>query len=99
MNKPVSPISMDPPAPQQKTPATPPLLSSKKSTPIRARVLFDYKRSADDELTLTVNDIVTVLDKHLEDEGWWKGELNGRIGVFPGRINNLVFLCIHFFIR
>ncbi|CAF5198220.1 unnamed protein product, partial [Rotaria sp. Silwood1] len=33
-----------------------------------------------DELTLTVNDIVTVLDKNLEDEGWWKGELNA--GVF-----------------
>ena len=46
--------------------------------------LFDYKKSADDELTLTINDIVTVLDKNLEDEGWWKGEVNGRIGVFPG---------------
>ncbi|CAF4519694.1 unnamed protein product, partial [Rotaria magnacalcarata] len=22
-------------------------------------------------------------DKNLEDEGWWKGEVNGRIGVFP----------------
>ena len=83
VNKPASPSSIDPP---QKTPATPPLLSSsKKSTPIRARVLFDYKKAADDELTLTTNDIVTILDKNLEDEGWWKGELNGRIGVFPGR--------------
>jgi hypothetical protein len=48
--------------------------------------LYEYKATADDELTLAVDDIVTVLDKNLEDEGWWKGELNGRIGVFPGEI-------------
>jgi hypothetical protein len=75
---------MEIPSSQQRTPATPPLSTSKKSTPIKARVLFDYKKAADDELTLTVNDIVTVLDKNLEDEGWWKGELHGRTGVFPG---------------
>lgn len=97
---------MDPPPPpppsQQKTPATPPLLTMKKSTPIKARVLFDYKKSADDELTLNINEIVTILDKNLEDEGWWKGEINGRIGVFPGMIYNLIFLffaLLFFFIR
>jgi len=82
---------MDTLSSQQKTPATPPLLTSKKTTPIKARVLFDYKKAAEDELTLTVNDIVTILDKNLEDEGWWKGELNGRIGVFPGRIYDLIY--------
>jgi hypothetical protein len=87
-----------PPSQQQKTPATPPLLITKKSIPIKARVLFDYKKSADDELTLAVNDIVTVLDKHLEDEGWWKGELNGRIGVFPGKMFTLIFLFVFFFL-
>jgi len=50
---------------------------------LKARVLFEYKKAADDELTLNVNDIITILDKNLEDEGWWKGEVNGRIGVFP----------------
>ncbi|CAF2386819.1 unnamed protein product [Rotaria sp. Silwood2] len=83
INKAVSPVSIEPSSSQQKIPATPPLLTTKKTTPIKARVLYDYKKAADDELTLTVNDIVTVLDKNLEDEGWWKGELNGRIGVFP----------------
>lgn len=83
IQKSVSPTSMETPIPQLKTPATPPISTTKKNTPVKARVLFDYKKSADDELTLTVNDIVTVLDKNLEDEGWWKGELNGRIGVFP----------------
>ena len=66
--------------------------NAKNMTPIKARVLFDYSPAADDELALTVNDIVTVLDKNLEDEGWWKGELNGRIGVFPG--NNFSFLFV-----
>lgn len=57
--------------------------ASKKSMPIKARVLYDYKATANDELTLAIDDIVTILDKNLDDEGWWKGELNGRIGVFP----------------
>ena len=92
---------MDPPPSQQKTATTPPLFNSKKSTPTKARVLFDYKKSADDELTLNTNDIVTVLDKHLEDEGWWKGEVNGRVGVFPGKTMNLILLlsCFPFVIR
>ncbi|UJR36206.1 hypothetical protein I4U23_028938 [Adineta vaga] len=80
VGKSASPTSMDTPSSQQKNS---PLHTSKKSTPIKARVLFDYKKAADDELTLIVGDIVTVLDKNLEDDGWWKGELSGRIGVFP----------------
>lgn len=24
-----------------------------------------------------------MLEKELEDSGWWKGELNGKVGVFP----------------
>ncbi len=48
--------------------------------------MYDYKATASDELTLTADDIINVLDKNLDDEGWWKGELNGKIGVFPGEI-------------
>ncbi|CAF1382771.1 unnamed protein product [Adineta ricciae] len=80
VGKSTSPTSMETPSSH---PKTPPSQASKKTTPIKARVLFDYKKSADDELSLAVGDIVTVLEKHLEDDGWWKGELNGRIGVFP----------------
>jgi hypothetical protein len=81
---------MEAPAPQSKSPATPPSLATKKTTPIKARVLFDYKKAADDELTLSSGEIVTVLDKNLEDEGWWRGELNGRVGVFPGELVRLL---------
>jgi len=40
--------------------------------------LYDYKATANDELTLAVDDIVTILDKNLEDEGWWKVDLNRK---------------------
>ena len=49
---------------------------SKKTFSVKARVLYDYKAEADDELTLTVNDIITVLDKNLKDEGWWKVKIS-----------------------
>ena len=51
--------------------------ASKKTTPsIKARVLFDYKATAGDELSLTVGDTITILDKNVEDDGWWKVELS-----------------------
>lgn len=46
----------------------------------QCRVLFDYEAQRDDELTLRVGDIVVILR---EDEGWWEGDLNGQVGVFP----------------
>ena len=47
----------------------------------RAKVTFDYEPENPDELKLTVGDIVTVINK--EEEGWWKGDLNGTTGMFP----------------
>ena len=49
----------------------------------RARVLFSYTAENNDELSIMEGDIVNVLEKELEDSGWWKGELNGKVGVFP----------------
>lgn len=43
-----------------------------KRTMMKARVLYNYRRAADDELSLAVDDIVTILEKNAEDEGWWK---------------------------
>lgn len=53
-----------------------------------AKVTFDYDAENDDELTLKEGDIVKVLNQ--EEEGWWKGELNGKIGVFPANFVELV---------
>ena len=35
----------------------------------------------DDELAFNVGDIITLISK--EEEAWWKGELDGKQGVFP----------------
>lgn len=45
--------------------------------------LFPYEAVNSDELTLVEGDTVTILSRDVEDKGWWKGELNGKIGVFP----------------
>lgn len=46
-------------------------------------VKYAYKAQNDDELTLKVGDIVRIINKDGQDAGWWKGELNDKIGVFP----------------
>ncbi|KAM8869174.1 SH3 domain-containing protein 21 isoform 2-T2 [Spinachia spinachia] len=53
------------------------------------QVMFDYKAKTDDELTLKKGDLVVVLRKETDDEGWWEGELNGCCGFFP---DNFVML-------
>lgn len=45
------------------------------------RATFDYTAINDDELTLKVGDIVEFLAD--EEEGWYKGQLKGKVGVFP----------------
>ncbi|XP_076008682.1 SH3 domain-containing protein 21 [Genypterus blacodes] len=47
------------------------------------QVMFDYKAQAEDELDLKKGEIVIILKKDAEDDGWWEGELNGRCGFFP----------------
>ncbi|XP_074509210.1 SH3 domain-containing protein 21 isoform X4 [Sebastes fasciatus] len=47
------------------------------------QVMFDYKAKTEDELDLKKGDLVVILSKETEDEGWWEGELNGRCGCFP----------------
>uniref|UniRef100_A0A674HC62 SH3 domain-containing kinase-binding protein 1 n=1 Tax=Taeniopygia guttata TaxID=59729 RepID=A0A674HC62_TAEGU len=48
---------------------------------VEAIVEFDYKAQHDDELTITVGDIITNIKK--DDGGWWEGQLKGRRGLFP----------------
>ncbi|XP_060551713.1 guanylate-binding protein 1-like [Ruditapes philippinarum] len=52
----------------------------------KAIVRFSYPAEYEDELTLLEGETINIVDKCL-DNGWWKGELNGRTGVFP---NNFV---------
>ncbi|NXA83142.1 SH3K1 protein, partial [Thryothorus ludovicianus] len=48
---------------------------------VEAIVEFDYKAQHDDELTITVGDIITNIKK--DEGGWWEGQLKGRRGLFP----------------
>lgn len=66
-----------------------PLLPPK---PIRemCKVLYAYAPLNEDELKLTEGDVVTLLSKELPDKGWWKGELRGKVGVFPDNFVTLL---------
>lgn len=43
--------------------------------------LYDYTPNLPDELTLHVGDVISVYRK--QDDGWWIGECNGSVGIFP----------------
>eukprot|EP01080_Neovahlkampfia_damariscottae_P010518 gene10518-3040_t len=43
---------------------------------------FQFIAQQEDELSLTPGDVITILEKN--EDGWWKGESNGNIGLFPG---------------
>ncbi|KAM4699922.1 intersectin-1 isoform 1-T1 [Discoglossus pictus] len=43
--------------------------------------MYDYIAQNDDELAFAKGQIINVLNK--EDPDWWKGELNGQVGLFP----------------
>ncbi|XP_070567801.1 SH3 domain-containing kinase-binding protein 1-like isoform X2 [Ptychodera flava] len=64
--------------------------ASKKEKVKRAKVLFQYTPENPDELGLNEGDIVTVLSQDGGDHGWWKGELNGKVGVFPDNFVKLI---------
>ncbi|XP_012943936.1 SH3 domain-containing kinase-binding protein 1 [Aplysia californica] len=62
----------------------------KANTLERAVVRFSYNAEQPDELSLEEGQVVRILEKELEDDGWWKGEVNGKVGVFPDNFVELV---------
>ena len=47
--------------------------------------MFDYTGQNDEELTFEEGAVINILrkDDGEVDDGWWEGEYNGHIGVFP----------------
>ena len=43
--------------------------------------LYKYAAQNGDELSFEKDSIINVLDK--DDPDWWKGEVNGTVGLFP----------------
>ncbi|XP_038063071.1 F-BAR and double SH3 domains protein 2-like isoform X2 [Patiria miniata] len=48
-----------------------------------ARALYDYQGCTTDELSFSEGCVIKVLKQDDEGDGFWEGELNGRVGVFP----------------
>ncbi|NXI63983.1 CD2AP protein, partial [Anseranas semipalmata] len=46
------------------------------------RTIFPYEGS-NDELSFKEGEIIQIITKDTGEPGWWKGELNGKEGVFP----------------
>ncbi|CAK1545849.1 unnamed protein product [Leptosia nina] len=85
-------VMLEPPAhlahpapPVEPAPALPP-----KPVKEQCRVLFPYTAVNEDELTLGEGDIVTIVSKDAPDRGWWRGEVNGRVGLFPDNFVQLL---------
>ncbi|GJN90427.1 hypothetical protein Rhopal_003438-T1 [Rhodotorula paludigena] len=47
----------------------------------RVRGLYDFVGETSDELPFRRGDVIRVLERVSEE--WWKGELKGRVGIFP----------------
>ncbi|KAM4847009.1 F-BAR and double SH3 domains protein 2 isoform 2-T2 [Thomomys bottae] len=48
------------------------------------KALYDYEGQTEDELSFPEGAIIRILNKeNQDDDGFWEGEFNGRIGVFP----------------
>ena len=54
----------------------------------KAEVIFSYAADNIDELSLELGQIVEVLEE--EEEGWWRGILEGKEGVFPSNFVKLL---------
>ncbi|XP_041044394.1 CD2-associated protein isoform X2 [Carcharodon carcharias] len=47
------------------------------------KAVFAYEATNPDELSFKEGDRILLTSKDTGDRGWWKGELNGKQGVFP----------------
>eukprot|EP00092_Neocalanus_flemingeri_P013479 GFUD01014538.1.p2 GENE.GFUD01014538.1~~GFUD01014538.1.p2 ORF type:complete len:170 (+),score=50.72 GFUD01014538.1:37-510(+) len=47
----------------------------------QCRAIYDYTANMYDELSIQFGDIINIHDK--QEDGWWLGEIDGKIGIFP----------------
>nr|XP_057935015.1 F-BAR and double SH3 domains protein 2-like isoform X4 [Doryrhamphus excisus] len=64
--------------------STEPELHSGCINVVYVRALYDYEGQAEEELTFAEGAVIRLLNRDTQtDDGFWEGELNGRVGVFP----------------
>ncbi|XP_069131406.1 F-BAR and double SH3 domains protein 2-like isoform X3 [Argopecten irradians] len=53
-----------------------------------ARALYDYEAMTDEELSFTEGTLINIIrkDENGVDDGFWEGEINGKVGVFPSLV-------------
>uniref|UniRef100_A0A8K9XAD0 Vav guanine nucleotide exchange factor 1 n=1 Tax=Oncorhynchus mykiss TaxID=8022 RepID=A0A8K9XAD0_ONCMY len=68
--------------PFNQTPYRPPSISGSMRSFGTARARYDFSARDRTELSLREGDTVKVLSKKAHN-GWWKGEVYGRVGLFP----------------
>lgn len=59
-----------------------------EGTGLSAIALYDYQAGDSDEITFDPDDIITNID--MIDEGWWRGECRGQVGLFPANYVQLI---------
>ena len=52
-----------------------------KSNGVKYSAVFSYTAQNDDEITFNRGDVINLISKSTDN--WWRGELSGKIGVFP----------------
>lgn len=64
------------------------------------RAIYDYEGTSDEELSFVEGTLIRILrkDENGIDDGFWEGEVNGRVGVFPSLVvqeldNDTVMVC------
>jgi hypothetical protein len=55
--------------------------------------LYDYDAQQDGDLSFRKDDRIEIVERTASTEDWWTGKLNGRQGVFPGKLS----LCVAIF--
>jgi amphiphysin len=68
----------------KRAPPPPPPMKPKPAPVNYVVALYDFAAQADGDLDFKVGDRIEVIERSESAEDWWKGRLDGRIGVFPG---------------
>ncbi|XP_045134770.1 protein nervous wreck-like isoform X23 [Portunus trituberculatus] len=52
------------------------------------RAVYDYEATCNEEITFCEGQIIRILKRtvHDVDDGWWEGEVDGQVGLFPSLV-------------